>query len=70
MQRRVYTLEGPLAVVVVILALVLGLVLAVWLLASSIVLALLLPLVSWLYYGYLRLVRRYPRLPGGWKRRP
>ena len=61
---RVLELKGPLAIALFSLALLLGLFLAVWLLASAFVLALLLPLFTYGYAAYLRFRgRRFKRLP-------
>jgi len=66
---RVLELKGPLLWAVLAVALLLGLLLAVWLLASALVLALILPLVAYGYAFYLRLRRRrWRRLPpGDWR---
>jgi len=61
---RVFELKGPLAWAVLAVALLLGLLLAVWLLATAFVLALLAPLILYAYLGYLRFRRR------GWRRLP
>ncbi len=61
---RTLRIPGPLAWALGALAAVLGLVLAVWLLATAFVLALVAPLALYLYLGYLRLRhRRWRRLP-------
>lgn len=63
---RVFELRGPFAWAVLAVTLLLGLVLAVWILASALVLALLLPLFAYGYAFYLRLrQRRWRRLPPG-----
>ena len=61
---RVLELKGPLAWAVLAVALLLGLLLAVWLLASALMLALILPLAAYGYALYRRFrQRRWRRLP-------
>ena len=63
---RVFELKGPLAWAVLAVVLLLGLVLVVWVLASALVLALLLPLFAYGYAFYRRFrQRRWRRLPPG-----
>ena len=66
---KVVNLEGPLAWVVLALAAVLGLVLAVWVLSTALVIAILAPPLLYLYGAIRSLVYRRRRLPGGWRRR-
>ncbi len=61
---RSIPLRGPLAWIVLALAAILGLVLAVWLLATAFVLALVAPVALSAYFSYLRFKhRRWRRLP-------
>lgn len=61
---RSFPLSGPLAWVLIALSAILGLVLAVWLLATAFVLALIAPAALAAYYTYLRFKhRRWRRLP-------
>ncbi len=61
---RSWKIPGPLAWALLALAAVLGLVLAVWVLATAFVFALVAPLVLYAYLGYLRFKhRRWRRLP-------
>ena len=63
---RRFQLRGPLAWAVLVLAALVGLVLAVWILVTAFVYIAILALAGWVYYAWLRLKYRHRRLPPGY----
>ncbi|WP_456475972.1 hypothetical protein [Oceanithermus sp.] len=61
-----FQLRGPLAWAVLVLAALVGLVLAVWILVTAFVYIAILALAGWVYYAWLRLKYRRRRLPPGY----
>ncbi|WP_457636729.1 hypothetical protein [Oceanithermus sp.] len=62
---RTFNLRGPLAWAIFLIAALLGLVLAVWILVTALVYIAILALAGWIYYTWMRFKLRHYRLPPG-----